>query len=146
MLTVMAATHGEFQYELSRRSRAAASALERLDIFLRTYAWFVDAFPLVRDLHRPGNDLMPRWLKTRQAKDLFAEGVETVRGIIEQGQEEGSFDPQLDSAAAAFILYNASVLLLSQDPSPLARRGRPGYRLDLELLLRIVGLGLLRRS
>jgi len=144
--SVMLATHDEFQYEFNQRSKAAASAMERLDIFLRTYAWFLDAFPLYRDLYQPGNDLMPRWIKSRSAKDLFAESVETLRAIVEQGQEEGSFDPQIDPAKAALILYNAIVLLLSHDFSVFARSGRGGYQLDLDLLLRIVGLGLLRRD
>lgn len=144
--TVMLATYDEFQYEYNQRSKTAASAMERLDVFLRTYAWFLEAFPLYRDLYKPGNDLMPRWIKSRSAKDLFAEGVETVRAIVEQGQEEGSFDPEVDAAKAAFVVYNTITLLLSHDFSAYARGGRGGYEPDLQLVLRIVGLGLLRRS
>jgi AcrR family transcriptional regulator len=144
--SVMLATYDEFQYEFNQRSKTAASAMERLDIFLRTYAWFLDAFPLYRDLYKPGNDLMPRWLKSRSAKDLFAEGVETVRAILEQGQEEGSFDPEVDPGKTALLVYDTITLLLSHDLSVFARSGRDSYELDLELLLRIVGLGLLRRG
>jgi AcrR family transcriptional regulator len=144
--TVMLATHDEFQYEFNQRSKTAASAMERLDIFLHTYAWFLETFPLYRDLYKPGNDLMPRWVKSRSAKDLFAEGVETIRAIVEQGQEEGGFDPDVDPAKAALIVYNAITLLLSHDFSAFARSGRGSYDLDLELFLRILGLGLLRRE
>lgn len=143
--SVMLATYDEFQYEFNQRSKTAASAMERLDIFLRTYAWFLETFPLYRDLYKPGNDLMPRWIKSRSAKDLFAEGIETVRAIIEQGQEEGNFDPEVDAEKSALIVYNTITLLLSHDFAAFARSGRKGYDLDLELLLRIVGLGLLRR-
>ena len=99
--SVMLATYNEFQYEFNQRSKNASSAVERLEIFVRTYAWFLDTFPLYRDLHIPGNDLLPRWLKSRSSKDLFAEGIETVKGIILQGQEEGLFSTELNSDAAA---------------------------------------------
>lgn len=143
--TVMLATYDEFQYEYNRRSRTAGSAMERLDVFLRTYAWFLDSFPLYRDLYAPGNDLMPRWIASRGAKDLFAEGIATVRSIIEQGQEEGSFDPELDAAKGALIVYGAISLLLSHDLSAYAPGGRGGYEVDLQVLLKMLGLGLLRR-
>jgi AcrR family transcriptional regulator len=143
--SVMLATYGEFQYEFSQRSKTASSAVERLEIFIRTYVWFLDTFPLYRDLHVPGNDLLPRWLKTRPAKDLFSEGIETVRGIIEQGQEEGIFHEELDAGQAALIVYNAIVLLLSQDLKPYRRKDRPPYSLDINTLLRILGQGLIAR-
>ena len=104
--SVMLSTYNEFQYEFTQRSKTASSAVERLEIFVHTYAWFLENYPLFKDLYIPGNDLLPRWIKSRSSKDLFAEGVETVKGIIIQGQEEGIFDPQLNSEAASLILYN----------------------------------------
>jgi AcrR family transcriptional regulator len=141
--SVMLATYNEFQYEFSQRSKTATSAVERLEIFVRTYAWFLETYPLYKDLYVPGNDLLPRWIKSRSSKDLFAEGVETVKGIIEQGQEEGTFDRQLDSDAAALIVYNAIVLLLSHDFNLYRSKNKPPYGLDIDTLLRILGQGLI---
>jgi AcrR family transcriptional regulator len=140
--SVMLATYNEFQYEFTQRSKSASSAVERLEIFISTYAWFLDQYPLFRDLYIPGNDLLPRWMKSRSSKDLFAEGVETVKGIIAQGQDEGIFDPELDAEAASLIVYNTIVTLLSQDLTTYERKNSPRYKIDIDTLLRILGMGL----
>jgi AcrR family transcriptional regulator len=140
--SVMLATYNEFQYEFTQRSKHASSAVERLEIFVRTYAWFLEHFPLYRDLYIPGNDLLPRWIKSRSSKDLFAEGVETVKGIILQGQEEGIFDTRLDSEAASLIVYNIVVSLLSQDLRTYQRKNSPPYQIQIDTLLHILGTGL----
>ena len=144
--SVMLATYNEFQYEYTQRSKTASSAVERLEIFVRTYAWFLEQYPLYRDLYIPGNDLLPRWIKSRSSKDLFAEGVETVRAIVVQGQEEGIFDSDLDSEAAALIVYNTIVTLLSQDFTIYQRKKSAPYQVDINALLRILGLGLAIRE
>ena len=144
--SVMLATYNEFQYEFTQKSKTASSAVERLEIFVRTYAWFLEQYPLYKDLYIPGNDLLPRWIKSRSSKDLFAEGVETVRGIIIQGQEEGLFDPDLDSEAASLIVYNTIVTLLSQDFSIYERKNSPPYQIELSTLLRILGMGVAVRD
>lgn len=140
--SVMLATYNEFQYEFTQRSKNASSAVERMEIFIRTYAWFLEHYPLYKDLYIPGNDLLPRWIKSRSSKDLFAEGVETVKGIIIQGQEEGLFDPALDSEAASLIVYNTVVSLLSQDFTTYQRKKSPPFQVDMDTLLRILGTGL----
>ena len=142
--SVMLATYNEFQYEFTQRCKTASSAVERLEIFVRTYAWFLEHFPLYRDLYIPGNDLLPRWIKSRSSKDLFAEGVETVKGIILQGQEEGIFDPELDSEAASLIVYNTVVSLLSQDFKTYQRKNSLPYQIEIDTLLHILGTGLSR--
>ena len=140
--SVMLATYNEFQYEFTQRSKNASSAMERLEIFVRTYAWFLEHYPLYKDLYIPGNDLLPRWIKSRSSKDLFTEGVETVKGIIIQGQEEGIFDPGLDSQAASLIVYNTIVSLLSQDLKIYQRKNSPPFEVDVDTLLRILVMGL----
>jgi AcrR family transcriptional regulator len=140
--SVMLATYNEFQYEFTQRSKTASSAVERMEIFVRTYAWFLEQFPLFKDLYIPGNDLLPRWIKSRSSKDLFAEGVETVKGIILQGQEEGIFDASLDGEAASLIVYNNIVSLLSQDFDIYKRKNAAPYRVEIDTLLRILGTGL----
>jgi AcrR family transcriptional regulator len=144
--SVMLATYNECQYEFTQRSKSASSAVEKLEIFVRTYAWFLDNYPLYRDLYIPGNDLMPRWIKSRSSKDLFSEGVETVKGIIAQGQEEGIFAAEIELEAASLIVYNTIVLLLSQDLKPFQRKNKPPYHIDIDALLRILGMGLAVRD
>ena len=142
---VMLSTYNEFQYELSLRAKGAASAPEKFDIFIRTWLWFLDSYPLFRDLYRPGNDLLPRWVKSRHSQDIFAEGVETIRSILEEGQEEGLFDQELPLDQAALALYSAITLTLSNDPNEFRRRNRPAYVIEAEMLFRLLGRGLLAR-
>ncbi len=143
---VMLATYDEFQYEYGQRAKGATSAMEKLDIYIRTYQWFLDRYPIFCDLYRPGNDLLPRWLRSRYSKDLFAEGVETVRSIVEQGQEESIFREEMDTDGVALLLYRTITLLLSNDPNLYRRRNQPEYGLHLSALLDLLGKGLLFRD
>ena len=63
-----------------------------------------------------------------------------------QGQDEGIFDASLDSEAASLIVYNTVVSLLSQDLGIYQRKKSPPYRVDIDTLLRILGLGLAVRE
>lgn len=144
--TVMLATYNEFQYEFNRRVKTASNAMEKLDIYVRTYEWFLQTYTLFKDLHVPGNDLLPRWVKSRNSKDLFAEGVETLRAIVEQGQEEGLFREDLDPEKAGVILYSAITLLLASDPNVYQKKAKGEYIIETETLLRVLGQGLLRRA
>ncbi len=143
---VMLATYNEFLYEYNKTAKKATSAMEKIDIFIRTYNWFLDNYPIYRDLYKPGNDLMPRWLKSRNAKDLFAEGVETIRSILEQGQEEAIFNENLDTEKAALILYYAIILILSNDPNAFRKKNKPEFSVDLDTLLKLLAEGLLFRN
>ncbi len=143
---VMLSTYNEFQYEYNRRAKNASSALEKLDIFIRTWRWFLDAFPIYRDLARPGNDLLPRWVKSRHSQDIFAEGMETIRSILEEGQEEGIFDRGLPVEPAALALYSSITLTLSHDPNDFRRRNKPEYVIDADVLFRLLGQGLVVRE
>jgi AcrR family transcriptional regulator len=144
--TVMLATYNEFLYEFNRRSKTAANAMEKLDIFIRTYSWFLETYPLFKDLHTPGNDLMPRWMKSRSSQDLFSEGVETMRSIIEQGQEEAIFSESLDPEKSALVLFRTVTLLLSEDVNLFRKKNRPPYELDLDTLISMLRDGLLFRD
>jgi AcrR family transcriptional regulator len=143
---VMLATYNEFLYEYNQKVRAARSAMEKLDLFVRTYAWFLDTYPLFRDLYKPGNDLLPRWIKSRHSKDLFAEGVEILRAILEEGREEGIFRSDLDLAEAALGLCHLITVGLSFDPGIFSRRDRPRYTLHLDTLLTILAEGVVASS
>jgi AcrR family transcriptional regulator len=144
--TVMLATYNEFLYEFNRRSKTAANAMEKLDIFIRTYSWFLETYPLFKDLHTPGNDLMPRLMKSRSSQDLFSEGVETMRSIIEQGQEEAIFSESLDPEKSALVLFRTVTLLLSEDVNLFRKKNRPPYELDLDTLISMLRDGLLFRD
>ena len=139
---VMLATYNEFLYEYNQRAKNARSAMEKLDLYVRTYAWFLDTYPLFRDLYSPGNDLMPRWLKSRHSKDLYAEAVETLRAILEEGRDEGLIRTDLDSGHAALVLCQAITVGLSFDPNIFARKDQPRYRVDVDTLLSVLGEGL----
>ncbi|MBN1837748.1 MAG: hypothetical protein JW820_17960, partial [Spirochaetales bacterium] len=118
------------------------SAMEKLDLFVRTYSWFLDEYPLYRDLYRPGNDLLPRWLKSRHSKDLFAEIVETLRAIIEEGREEGIFRQDMDPERSALVLCQLITVGLGFDPGVYSRRDRAPYAVHLDTLLGIIARGL----
>jgi AcrR family transcriptional regulator len=144
--TVMLATYNEFLYEFNRRSRSATNAMEKLDIFIRTYSWFLESYPLFKDLYEPGNDLMPRWMKSRSSQDLFSEGVETMRSIIEQGQEENIFSATLEADKAALLLYRIITLLLSHDANIFQKKNKPPYLLHLDTLIAMLRDGLVFRD
>ena len=143
---VMLATYNEFQYEFNQRAKTATSAMEKLDIYIRTYKWFLDTYPIYRDLYKAGNDLLPRWVKSRYSKDLFAEGVETIRAILEQGQEEVIFNGDLDVDRAAVILYSMINQLLSHDPNTYRKKNREEYIIDLNTVIHLLREGLLYRG
>jgi len=141
--TVMLATYNEFLYAYNQKARRAGSAMEKLDAFVRTYAWFLDAYPLYRDLHRPGNDLLPRWLRSRYSKDLFAEGIEILAALLEEGRDQGIFRIDLDTHRAALALSQLVTVGLSFDPKVFARVDPGGYAIDLDTLLAILAKGVL---
>jgi AcrR family transcriptional regulator len=144
--TVMLSTYNEFLYEFNRRSKSATNAMEKLDIFIRTYSWFLETYPLFKELYKPGNDLMPRWIKSRSSQDLFSEGIETMRSIVEQGQEEAIFSVALEPEKAALVLYRTITLLLSDDTNLFRKKNKPPYQLDLDSLISILRDGLLFRD
>jgi AcrR family transcriptional regulator len=140
---VMVNTYNEFQYEFNQKARKSTSSMEKLDIFVRTYSWFLDTYPLFRDLYKPGNDLLPRWLKSRISKDLFAEGLAIIRSIIEQGLEEGIFRQNLDITASSLMIYQVITLLLSNDPNDFRKNNGPEYLIDIDTLIKMLGEGLI---
>jgi AcrR family transcriptional regulator len=144
--TVMLETYNEFHYQFNQRARSAPNAMEKLDLFITTFAWFLDTYPIFRDLFKPGNDLMPRWAESRSAKDFFTEGVEIVRSILEQGVEEGIFDAGIDPGECAFLLHYLVLVTLSTDPNLFQKPGSPTVRIDARSLVSIVGKGILARE
>jgi AcrR family transcriptional regulator len=143
--TVMRETYNEFHYQYNQRARTAPNAMEKLELFITTFSWFLDAYPIFRDLFKPCNDLLSRWTESRYSKDFFAEGVETVRSILDQGVEEGIFDPGMDPAAFALPLYYLVLTTLSADPNLFRKPGQPEMRIDARAVARLVGVGLLAR-
>jgi AcrR family transcriptional regulator len=144
--TVMLETYNEFHYQYNQQVRRAANAMEKLDLFITTFAWFLDAFPIFRDLFKPDNDLLTRWSQSRYAKDFFAEGVEIVRSILDQGIEEGIFFRDMDPGQSALLLYHLTLTTLSTDPNLFGRDGQPAYRIDAAALVKVVGKGILTRE
>ena len=144
--TVMLETYNEFHYQFNQNARAASNAMEKLDVFITTFAWFLDAYPIVRDLFRPGNDLLPRWAESRHSRQFFTEGVEIMRSILEQGLEEGILDAALDAPSCAMLLYHVMLTALCSDPNLFAAPGSPHLTVDARVLVRIVGLGILARD
>jgi AcrR family transcriptional regulator len=144
--TVMLETYNEFHYQYNQQVRSAANAMEKLDLFITTFAWFLDAFPIFRDLFKPDNDLLTRWSQSRYAKDFFAEGVEIVRSILDQGIEEGIFSQDMDPGQSALLLYHLTLTTLSTDPNLFGRDGQPAYRIEAAALVKVVGKGILTRE
>ncbi len=144
--TVMLESYNEFHYRYDQQARTASNAMEKLDLFVCTFAWFLDAYPIFRDLYKPGNDLMARWAQSRYSREFYAEGVEIVRSILEQGMEEGIFDRGLDLQAAAPLLYSVVLSTLTADSSPHRRPSDPGFRVDASALVRLLGRGVLARE
>ena len=144
--TVMLETYNEFHYQYNQKARAAANAMEKLDIFIGTWAWFLDSYPIFRDLFKPGNDLLARWAESRYSKDFFSEGVEIVRSILEQGIEEGIFVGDIDASECALLLYYMVLSTLSTDPNLFRKQGQPAYAIDARTLVRVIGRGILSRD
>jgi AcrR family transcriptional regulator len=144
--SVMLETYNEFHYQYNQKARAAPNAMEKLDVFITTFSWFLDTFPIFRDLFRPGSDLLSRWADSRYSKDFFAEGVEIIRSILEQGVEEGIFETGIDVPGCAFLLYYLVLTTLSSDPNLFNPPGAPPITVDARNLVRIVGRGILARQ
>ena len=144
--TVMLETYNEFHYQYNQQARSAPNAMEKLDLFITTFSWFLDSYPIFRDLFKPGNDLLARWAQSRYSKDFFAEGVETVRSILEQGKDEGIFTADLESAECALLLYYLVLSTLSTDPNIFRRQGQPDLRIDARTLVKVLGRGILARD
>ena len=142
----MVETYNEFHYQYNQRAKSAPNAMEKLDHFITTFAWFLDTYPIFRDLYRPGNDLMERWAGSRHSRDFFAEGIEIVRSILEQGIEEGIFVGDRDVADDAFTLYYVVLSSLSTDPDMFRKNGTPPLRMNAKLLVELLGRGLLSRE
>jgi TetR/AcrR family transcriptional regulator, cholesterol catabolism regulator len=144
--TVMLETYNEFHYQYNQRARGASNAMEKLDLFIMTWEWFLEEYPIFQDLFRPGNDLLMRWADSRYAKDFYAEGVETIRSILEQGREEGIFAADIDAAECAHSLYYVVMLALSTDPNIFRKSGQPELRVSARSLVAILGRGILSRD
>jgi hypothetical protein len=119
--------------------------MEKLELFITTFSWFLDTYPIFRDLFKPANDLLTRWTESRYSKDFFAEGVEIIRSILEQGIEEGIFNPDIPAAEYALPLYYLVLTTLSTDPNMFRRPGQPEMKIDAHALVKLVGGGILSR-
>ncbi|HYW81724.1 MAG TPA: hypothetical protein VFB30_00605, partial [Spirochaetia bacterium] len=108
-------------------------------------AWFLDSYPIFRDLFKPGNDLLARWAESRYSKDFFAEGVELVRSILEEGIEQGIFGAEIDVGECAQLLYYLVHSTLSNDPNLFRRQGQPEIKIDARTLVKVLGRGILAR-
>jgi TetR/AcrR family fatty acid metabolism transcriptional regulator len=144
--TVMLETYNEFHYQFNQKARSAANAMEKLDHFIMTFEWFLDTYPIFRDLFKPGNDLIMRWTDSRHSKDFFAEGVETVHSILEQGMEEGIFAGDIDAREIAFLLYYLMLYSLSTDPTVFQKPGQAALKISAKSLVRTLGHGILSRD
>ena len=87
-----------------------------------------------------------RWADSRHAKEFFAEGVETVRSILEQGMEEGIFAEDIDVPAVALLLYYVMLFSLSTDPNIFQKTGQAALRISAKSLVRTLGHGILSRD
>ena len=142
----MTEAYNEFHYQYMVQEKAATNAVERLQIFVSTFGWFLDSYPIHRDLFRPNNDLLAKWTQSRQSKDFFAEGVETMHSILEEGVEEGTFRSDLDVDRYALLVYYTIVSVLSNDPALFGKNGAPPYAVDAESLSTLLCRGLLARE
>jgi AcrR family transcriptional regulator len=143
---VMLETYNEFHYQYNQKARSAPNAMEKLDVFITTFSWFLDTYPIFRDLFRPGSDLLARWAESRYSKDFFAEGVEIIRSILEQGIEEGIFEKDMSIPGSATLLYYLVLTTLSSDPNLFNAPGAPRISVDARSLVRIIGRGILARE
>jgi len=143
---VMLEAYTEFHYQYTTQEKTATNAMERLQLFVSTFGWFLDTYPIYRDLFKPNNDLLPKWMQSRYSKDFFAEGVETVKSILEQGLDEGIFRADLDVPKTALLVYYVIVSVLSNDPGIFKKAGGPAYEVDVPTLITLIGQGLLSRE
>jgi AcrR family transcriptional regulator len=144
--TVMRETYNEFHYHYAQSEKNTTNAIERIYAYVTTYVAFLDSYPLFRDLYKPGNDLLAKWTQSRYCKEFFAEGVESMRSIIEQGIDEGIFAPGLDPDSTSLLLYYLLVTVLSSDPAIYQKHKGALHSVDSAVLLRLLGHGLLSRE
>ena len=145
-IQTMLETYNEFIYQLTQNFKKATSAIEKLDVFIQTYAWFLDEFPIYRDLYKPGNDLMPRWLDSRYSRDIFFEGREIIRSILEDGIEEGLIDSTLDTEKSSILIYSTIIFTLSNNPNYFKREKDKDFDFNLNDLTQILAEGILTRN
>lgn len=138
----MLEAYTEFGYRYGMRVKTATNAMEKLDTYITTFAWFLDTYPIYRDLFKPGNDLMPKWTQSRYCRDFFSEGVETLRTILEEGVEEGIFSSESSLDKCSLLLHYILVSVLSTNPEVFSAPDAP----DVPTLIRLVGHGLLVRT
>jgi AcrR family transcriptional regulator len=143
---VMLEAYTEFNYRYSTKVKNATNAMEKLEGYVSTFAWLMDAYPIYRDLYRPGNDLMPKWSQSRYCRDFFAEGVQTLESILEEGVSEGIFSGECDLEKCAFLIYYILFSVLSTDPALFNKPDGPTYSVDVPTLIRLVGNGILIRT
>jgi AcrR family transcriptional regulator len=143
--TVMMETYNEFHYQYNNKAKSAPNAMEKLDLFITTFAMFMDTYPIFRDLFKPGNDLLERWSQSRHSREFFDEGVEIVRSILEEGIEQGIFAADINTSEHALLLYSVVLTALSTDPN-LFRRGKENIKLDTQGLVKMLSRGILARD
>ncbi len=136
----------EFNYRYGTRVKAATNAMEKLETYITTFAWFIDAYPIYKDLFKPGNDLLPKWTQSRYCQDFFSEGVDTVRSILEEGVEEGIFSTEHDIEKCSLLVHYMLVSVLSTDPGIYDKPDAPAYSIDVPALIGLVSRGLLVRE
>ncbi len=136
----------EFNYRYSTRVKTATNAMEKLEIYINTLSWLLDSYPVFRDLYKPGNDLMPKWMQSRYCRDFFREGVENMKTLLEEGAEEGIFSPRENTDECAVILYHVLCTALSTEAGACAAEDAPQRRLDIPTMVRLIGYGLLSRE
>ncbi len=144
--TVMLETYNEFQYQLSQNLKNTTSAVEKLDVYIQTYQWFLEEFPIFKDLYKPGNDLLTKWLETRYSKDIFYEGKEFIKSIIEEGKEEGLFEESHDSEETAVLIYSSIIFLLSHDINNFKRPKDKEYKINANQITRLIFEGLFKKE
>ncbi|MCD6121090.1 MAG: TetR/AcrR family transcriptional regulator [Spirochaetales bacterium] len=145
-IQTMLETYNEFIYQLTQNFKKATSAIEKLDVFIQTYAWFLDEFPIYRDLYKPGNDLMPRWLDSRYSRDIFFEGREIIRSILEDGIEEGLIDSTFNTEKSSILIYSTIIFTLSNNPNYFKREKDKDFDFNLNDLTQILAEGILTRN
>jgi len=145
-IQTMLETYNEFIYQLTQNFKKTTSAIEKLDVFIQTYSWFLDEFPIYRDLYKPGNDLIPRWLDSRYSRDIFFEGREIIRSILEDGIEEGLINDSLDTEKTSILIYSTIIFTLSNNPNYFKRKKDKDFDFNLNDLTQILTEGILIRN
>ena len=145
-IQTMLETYNEFQYQLTQNFKKTTSAIEKLDAFIQTYAWFLDEFPIYRDLYKPGNDLLTRWLDSRYSRDIFFEGREIIRSILEEGIEEELIDSSINTEEISILVYSTIIFTLSNNPNHFKRKKDNNFQFNLNNLTQLLAEGLISRK